>query len=141
MDRGAVEDGQPVARVESGVCEAKPTKVRTDTFSTPFRIFRGVVMRNNIIRFVDTVTQGAGSEQGISLNGCENVLLEHNVIDATIQTLIGWVNCTNLRASNNRTSAGQLIPVQGVMMLADFTSVKRDDLSKVIEDAAILSVL
>ena len=107
----------------------------------PVRVFRRAVIRNNIIRFVETVTQGAGSERGISLNGCENVLLEHNVSDATILTPIAWVNCSNLRVFNNRSPAGQLIPVQGVVMLTDFSTVKRDDLSKVIEDAAILAML
>jgi hypothetical protein len=42
---------------------------------------------------------------------------------------------------NNRTSPGQLIPVQGVATRADGSTVKQDDLSKVIEDAAILSML
>ncbi len=69
------------------------------------------------------------------------MLLEHNVIEATILTPIAWVKCSNLRVFNNRTPAGQLIPVQGVVMLSDFSTVKRDDLSKVIEDAAILAML
>jgi len=107
----------------------------------PVRIFRRVVVRNNIIRFVDTVAQGGGSELGINFNGCEDVLLENNVIDLTIANPITWVNCTNLRVFNNRTSPGQLIPVQGVATRADGSTVKQDDLSKVIEDAAILSML
>ena len=72
--------------------------------------------------------------RGIQLGYCENALVEHNVIDLPLANPIQFANCTTVRFFNNRSSAGQLI--QGVSGTA-----KQDELTTLIEDAAILSFL
>ncbi len=103
------------------------------TFSS-FRIWRRAVIRNNVIRYVDSLTEGTAYNQGINFNACEDVLVENNVIDLLSSSPIGYGGCTSVRCFNNRDPSGKLI--QGVVGTA-----KQDELTTFIEDAAILSIL
>ena len=102
-------------------------------------IFRRVIVRNNVIRFVDGLTEDFVASLGIELYYCEDAIVENNVVDLQKAYPIRHHYCTAVRYFNNRNSAGQLIqgtveepPGSGV------TPVKLDELTTRIEDAAIL---
>ena len=98
------------------------------------RVFRQLVIRNNMIRNADGLPDSDGLNTGISLGYCENPLVEHNIIDLEIGDPIVASACTNLRFFNNRNSAGQL--VQGVV-----GTTRQDELTAFIEDVAIRAML
>lgn len=98
------------------------------------RVFRQLVIRNNVVRNMDGLPEPLALNTGISVNYCENALIEDNVIDLPGAKPIVAANCTNLRFFNNRNSAGQLI--QGVV-----GTTKQNELTTFIEDAAILARL
>ena len=112
-----------------------------DTSYLPFRIFRRVVIRNNVIRFVDGLTEDIASSFGIDLYYCEDALVEDNVVDLANAYPIRHHSCRTMRYFNNQNSAGQLIqggleepPGSGV------TPIRQDELTTLVEDAAILSI-
>jgi hypothetical protein len=100
------------------------------------RVFRQLVVRNNVIRNMDGLPDSVAVSraQGISVILAENALIESNVIDVPQANPIAFSKCTNVRFFNNRNSTGGLIPgVTG--------SAKQDELSTVIEDAALLAFI
>ena len=113
-----------------------------DTGFTPFRVFRRVVVRNNVIRFVDGLTEDLTFSLGIELYYCEGALVEDNVVDLPNAYPIRHHFCTTLSYFNNTNSAGQLI--QGAVEEpagSGVTPVKQDELTTRVEDASILSIL
>jgi hypothetical protein len=98
------------------------------------RVFRQVVIRNNVVRNMDGLAEPLAFNTGINLGYCENALVEDDVIDLPASNLIAASECTNLRFFNNRNPAGQLI--QGVV-----GTTKQEELTTLIEDAAILAML
>jgi hypothetical protein len=92
------------------------------------------VIRNNVIRNMDGLGESPARNGGIVFSYCEDALVENNVIDLPLPNPIWFIASTNVRFFNNRNSAGKLI--QGVLGTA-----KQDELTTLIEDAAILSFL
>jgi hypothetical protein len=131
-----------VRTVPSDMAWGTPTgiKSRVDGFGDPDfapidpRLFRQLVIRNNVVRIMDGLPEPLALNTGISVSYCENALIEDNVIDLPKANPIVAANCTNLRFFNNRTPAGQLI--QGVV-----GTTKQDELTTFIEDAAVLAIL
>jgi hypothetical protein len=108
---------------------------------TVFRVFRRVIIRNNIIRYVDNLTEPTVRNMAIDLHYCEDALVENNVVDLAIEDPIRHRNCTRVRYFNNRTPGGELIrgvydPEPGVL-----PRVKQDELSTLIEDAVLVCML
>jgi hypothetical protein len=108
---------------------------------TVFRVFRRVIIRNNIIRYVDNLTEPTVRNMAIDLHYCEDALVENNTVDLAIEDPIRHRNCTRVRYFNNRTPGGQLIqgaydPQPGVL-----PRVKQDELTTLIEDAALVCMI
>ena len=104
-----------------------------------FRVFRRLVIRNNVIRYVDNLTESIPLNLGIQLSFCEDALVQDNVVDLAIADPIRHWDSTTVKYFNNRSSGGQLI--QGVFVPPTGPSVKQDELTTVIEDAATLCLL
>jgi hypothetical protein len=73
------------------------------------------------------------------LSYCEAGLVEDNMVDLAIADPIRHSNCTTVKYFNNTNSAGQLI--RGLLVPPTGPSVKQDELTTSIEDAAILCIL
>lgn len=105
-------------------------------------IYRNVIIRRNVIRFVDGLTEGVAKALGIQLNFCQTALVEQNVIDLPNPTSIRidnvWSVASNVRLFNNTNSSGNLI--QGVVgpnpSPAPMTELVTD-----VSDALILAML
>ena len=104
-----------------------------------FRVFRRLVIRNNVIRYVDNLTESIPLNLGIQLSFCEDALVQDNVVDLAIADPIRHWDSTTVKYFNNTNPAGQLI--QGVLGPPTGPSVKQDELTTVIEDAATLCLL
>jgi hypothetical protein len=104
-----------------------------------FRVFRQLVIRNNVIRYVDNLTESTVLNLAIQLSSCEDALVEDNVVDLAIADPIRHSSSTTVKYFNNTNSAGQLI--QGVLVASGGGSVKQDELTTFIQDAAILSIV
>jgi hypothetical protein len=101
---------------------------------TPFRVFRRLQVRNNVIRNTDNLSEPVVRNLGIVLGYCEHALIEQNVIDLQIANPIRYSNSTLVRCFNNRDSTGKLI--QGYS-----GSAVQDELTTFIEDAATICLV
>jgi len=107
---------------------------------TGFRIFRRVVIRNNVIRYVDNLKEQTVRNVGIHLDYCEDALVENNAVDLAISDPIRHdIHNTNVKYFNNRNSAGLLIP--GALYPSGGPAVKRDELTTLVADATGMSLL
>jgi hypothetical protein len=98
------------------------------------RVYRQLVIRNNVIRNMDGLPESPARNGGIAFTYCENALVENNVVDLPLANPIWFGNSTKVRFFNNRNSTGQLI--QGTV-----GGVKQDELTTLIEDASVLAFL
>jgi hypothetical protein len=105
----------------------------------PFRVFRRVVIRNNVIRYVDNLTEQTVRNVAIELSYCEDALVENNVVDLAIADPIRHSDSNSVKYFNNTNPAGQLI--QGALVPPTGVAVKQDELTTFIEDAATLCLL
>jgi hypothetical protein len=98
------------------------------------RVYRQLVIRNNVIRNMDGLPESPARNGGIAFTYCENALVENNVVDLPLADPIWFGNSTKVRFFNNRNSTGQLI--QGTV-----GGVKQDELTTLIEEATVLAFL
>ena len=103
------------------------------------RVFRRLVIRNNVIRCVDNLTESTVRNLAIQLSFCEDALVEDNVVDLAIPDPIRHSNSTTVKYFNNRNADGQLI--QGVLVPSVGGSVKQDELTTFIEDTTTICIL
>jgi len=103
------------------------------------RVFRQLVIRNNVIRYMDNLTESIVRNLAINLSYCEDALVENNVVDLAIADPIRHSNSTTAKYFNNTNSAGQLI--QGVLLPSGGASIKQDELTTFIEDAATICIV
>ena len=108
-----------------------------------FRVLRRMVIRNNVIRFVDSLTEGHPLNDAIYLDFCEDGLVEGNIIDPAISAhpIRHNVHNTNIKYFNNRTPDGKLI--QGELNPDPWTGpfVKQDELTTFVEDVTTMCIL
>ena|SRR5436190_16725884 len=103
------------------------------------RVFRRVVIRNNLIRYVDNLTEQTVRNVAIDLSYCEDALVESNIVDLAIAEPIRHSNSNSVRYFQNTNPSGQLI--QGRFVPPAGPSMKQDELTTFVEDAATLCIL
>ena len=98
-------------------------------------VFRQVVIRGNVMRHIEGVSDPSGYRysQGVVFVGCENIIIEDNVIDLDNPYQLQWRNCKNVRLFNNQTPSGKLLDA-----LNDVTFQYLSDGARVVEDALTL---
>jgi len=92
------------------------TKYVGDNDTGSQRVFKRVVIRGNVIRHVDNVSDPSQVPLGIRLFSSFDAVVEDNVIDLASPIPMQHYQCDRIRYFNNRTSAGKLI--QGVQIAA-----------------------
>ena len=103
------------------------------------RVFRRVVIRNNVIRYVDNLTEQTVRNLAIDLSYCEDALVENNVVDLAIADPIRHSNSNSVKYFNNTNPAGQLI--QGALVPPSGPLVNQDELTTFVDDATTLCIL
>ena len=113
-----------------------------------FRIFRRVIVRNNVIRYMNypdgTQLPGNTSDTAVQLIGCEYALVEQNTIDLQNPYPIYHLSakpssnipaCTTVKYFSNQTPGGALI--RGALG-SDAQRILQDEPATIIEDALAL---
>src|SRR5207247_6847416 len=72
------------------------------------RVFRRLVIRNNVIRYVDDQTESTVRNLAINLSYCEDALVEDNVVDLAIADPVRHSSSTTVMYFTNSNSGVQL---------------------------------
>jgi hypothetical protein len=101
----------------------------------PPYIFRQVVIRNNVIRMFNDVTDP--NAHGLVIQGCGNLLTEGNIIDAAhIGYPMTHTRCEFVNFSNNRSPSGLVLTSLNLE-----TGRYEAELADVIEEATLFALL
>src|ERR1051326_4712569 len=134
---GQGTDGRRLVSAASGW--AQPVAILLANFSQnqdlgAQSVYKRVLIRNNLIKHVDGVTDASGLPLGIVMRFCQDAIVEDNVIDLGSLIPIQYYKCDAVSYFNNRSPAGGLI--QGVD-LGQTGYPKHSELTTDVEDAQI----
>ncbi len=101
----------------------------------PPYIYGNIVIRRNVIRLLDGLSDPIYGGSGISIAGAKRVLVCDNIVNVPIGPVISDYRCGDVKYLNNRTASGLLL--QGTNAI---TLDKRTDLEVDIEDAALIAI-
>ena len=99
-------------------------------------IFKRVVIRGNVIKHVDNVSDSSGIPLGIRLDFCADAIVEDNIIDLATPSPIHHYKCDRVSYFNNRNPAGASILGMDVGQPGN---PKQSELTTDVEDANVLA--
>jgi hypothetical protein len=125
--------------VENNMIDLLPTgavgiNLTRSSPATP--LYPQVLLRRNVMRYVDGSTDAQKLGIGIAAAFCGSVLTEENVVDATYPAPVFYNTCNSAKFFANQTSAGQLI--QGTQFDLNNKMIgTASELSTDVEDAVL----
>ena len=104
-------------------------------------VFTQVIIRGNVIRQVDNLSDPTLRPLGIRLFNCQNAIVEDNVIDLDTSTPLRQFKSNPIRSFNNQKSSGVVLQFAEEDVNGNFLRMAADlSLTTAIEDVALLSL-